>query len=63
MTRWLIFVMTAAISASVGGGLGHAPPGTRRTKPPPLAAEGQQHLMLAGITAQPQKAMGQDTAR
>ena len=46
----------------VGGGLGHAPTGTRRTKSPPLAAEGQQHLMLAGITPQPQKAMGQDTA-
>ena len=26
----------------LGGGLGHATPRTRRTKPPPLAAEGQQ---------------------
>ena len=46
----------------VGRGLGHAPPGTRRTKPPPLAAEGQQQLFVAGVTAQSQKAMGQDTA-
>ena len=46
----------------VGGGLGHAPPGTRRTKPAPLAAEGQQQLVLAGVTAQPEKAMGEDTA-
>jgi hypothetical protein len=46
----------------VGGGLGHAPPGTRRTKPAPLATEGQQHLVLAGVTAQPQKAVGKDAA-
>ena len=46
----------------VGRGLGHAPPGTRGAKPPPLAAEGQQQLLLAGVTAQPQKAMGQDAA-
>ena len=37
----------------VGGGLGHAPTGTRRTKTPPLAAEGQQQLFVAGVTAQP----------
>ena len=46
----------------VGGGLGHAPPGTRRTKPAPLAAEGEQQLLVAGVTAQPEKPMGQDTA-
>ena len=42
--------------------VGHAPPGTRRTKPPPLAAEGQQQLLVAGVTAEPQKAMDQDAA-
>jgi hypothetical protein len=41
----------------VGGGLRHTPAGTRQTKPPPLAAEGQQQLLGAGVTAQPQKAM------
>ena len=46
----------------VGGGLGHAPPGTGGTKPPPLAAEGQQQLVVAGVTAQPQKAMREDAA-
>jgi hypothetical protein len=46
----------------VGRGLGHTLPGTRRTKPAPLAAEGQEQFLVAGVTAQPQKAMGQDTA-
>ena len=46
----------------VGSGLGHAPPGTRRTKPPPLAAEGEQQLVVAGVTAQPQKAVREDAA-
>jgi hypothetical protein len=46
----------------VGGGLGHAPPGTRRTKPAPLAAEGEQQLLVAGVTAQPQKAVREDAA-
>ena len=46
----------------VCGGLCHAPASTRRTKPAPLATEGQQHLVLAGITAQSEKAMGQDAA-
>jgi hypothetical protein len=36
--------------------------GTRRTKPAALAAEGQQHLMLAGVTAQPHKAVREDAA-
>src|SRR5215472_17538155 len=31
----------------VGGGLGHAPTGTRRTKPPALAAEWEQQLLVA----------------
>src|SRR6266571_2654344 len=35
-------------------------PRTRRTKPAPLATEGQQQLFLARVTAQPQKAMDQD---
>src|SRR5712691_7164820 len=38
------------------------PTGTRRTKPPPFAAEGQQQLFVAGVTTQSQKAMGQDAA-
>jgi hypothetical protein len=46
----------------VGRRLRHAPPGTRRTKPPPLAAEGQQQLVVAGVTAQPQKAVCEDAA-
>src|SRR5207249_3033465 len=43
-------------------GLGHPPAGTRRTKPAPLATEDQQHLVLAGVTSQAEKAMGQDAA-
>jgi hypothetical protein len=35
-------------------------PRTRRAKPPPLAAEGEQQLFVTGVTAHPQKAMGQD---
>jgi len=46
----------------VGRGLGHPPAGTRRTKPAPLATEGQQQLSLARVTAKPQKAMGEDAA-
>jgi len=46
----------------VGRGLGHAPGRTRGTKPAPLAAEGQQQLFRARVTAQAEKAMGQDTA-
>jgi hypothetical protein len=46
----------------VGRSLGHPPAGTRRTKPPPLATEGQQRLVLARVTAEPQKAMRQDAA-
>jgi len=44
------------------GRLGHASSGTRGTKPPPLATEGQQQFFGARVTAQPQKAMGQDAA-
>jgi hypothetical protein len=45
----------------VGRRLGHAPTGTRRTKPAAFAAEGQQQL-LAGVTAQSEKAMGEHAA-
>jgi hypothetical protein len=44
----------------VGGGLGHAPPGTRRTKPAPLAAEGERQLLVAGVTAQPEEPVRED---
>jgi hypothetical protein len=40
--------------------LGHAPTGTRGAKGAPLVPEGQQHLLLAGVTAQAQKAMDKD---
>ena len=40
--------------------LRHAPPGTRRTKPASLATEGHQELVVAGVTAQAQKAMGKN---
>jgi hypothetical protein len=46
----------------VRGRLGHAPPRTRRAKPPPLATEGQQQLFGAGVTAKPQKAVREDAA-
>ena len=46
----------------VGGGLGHAPTGTRRTKPPALAAEWEQQLLVARVTAQPEETMRQDAA-
>ena len=44
----------------VGRGLGHPLAGTRRTKPAPRATEGQQHLVLAGVTSQAEKAMSED---
>jgi hypothetical protein len=42
--------------------LRHAASGTGWAKPTPLATEGHQQLVMAGITPKPQKAMGQDTA-
>ena len=45
----------------VGGGLRHAPPGTGGAKPTPLAAEGEQQVLVAGVTAQPEEPIGQDT--
>ena len=41
--------------------LGHGSPGSRGAKAAPLAAEGQQQLLLAGVTTEPQKAVRQDT--
>jgi hypothetical protein len=40
--------------------LGHASPGTRGAKPPPLTTEGHQQLVVAGVTAQAEEAMGED---
>jgi len=42
--------------------LRQAASGTRRTKPAPFATEGYQHLLLAGVTAQAEKAMGKNAA-
>jgi hypothetical protein len=42
--------------------LGHTLAGTRGTKTTLLATEGQQHLVRAGVTAEPYKAVGQDAA-
>src|SRR5262245_14157161 len=42
--------------------LRHAAAGTRRTKPAPFATEGYQQLLLAGVTAQAEKAIGKDAA-
>jgi len=42
-------------------GLDHAPARTRRTKTAPLATKGQQYLVLAGVTSQAEKAVGEDT--
>src|SRR5262249_25734324 len=42
--------------------LRHAPAGTRGTKPPPLATEGHQQLVVARITAEPEQPVRQDTA-
>jgi hypothetical protein len=44
----------------VGGHLGHAPPGTRRTKPASLATERHQQLVVAGVTAQAEKPVRQE---
>src|SRR5438093_1265529 len=41
--------------------LRHTPPGTRGAKPAPLATEGHQHFVLAGITTQAEKPVCQDT--
>src|SRR5919109_1992248 len=46
----------------MGCGLGHPPAGTRRTKPAPLATAGQQQLLVTGVTAQAEKAMGENAA-
>ena len=40
--------------------LRHASSGTRGAKPAPLATEGHQQLVVAGVTAQAEKAMGED---
>ena len=42
--------------------LGPASAGTRRTKASFLTAEGQQHLVRTGVTAQAHKAVSQDAA-
>jgi hypothetical protein len=44
----------------MGRRLSHAPARTRRTKAAPFIAEGEQNFLVAGITSQAQKAMGQD---
>ena len=44
------------------GGLRHMSPGTGVAQPAPLATEHEQQILVAGVTAQPQRAMGQDTA-
>src|SRR5215475_12125360 len=41
--------------------LRHASPSTGRTKPPPLATEGHQELLLTGVTAETEKPVRQDT--
>ena len=41
-------------------GLGHAPARTGGTKSPSLTAEGQQDLLIAGLTSQAQEPTGQD---
>src|SRR5215831_5041849 len=42
--------------------LGHASSGTRGTKAAPLATERHQQLVVAGVTAQAEEAVRQDTA-
>ena len=44
----------------MGRHLRHASPGTGGTKAPLLTTEGEQHLVRAGVTAQPHKAVGED---
>jgi hypothetical protein len=44
----------------MGGHLGHTPAGTRGTKPPPLAIDGEKHLFFASVTPHSEKAMGED---
>src|SRR5262245_50335830 len=44
----------------MGCHLGHASSSTRRTKPAPLATERHQQLVVAGVTAQAEKAVRQD---
>jgi hypothetical protein len=46
-----------------GGGLGQAPPGTRRTQPAPLAAAGAPPLLVAEVTAQPEDPGREDATR
>ena len=40
--------------------LRYAPAGTRRTKPAPLATEGHQEILLAGVTTETEKPVGQN---
>ena len=42
--------------------LRHAPPRTRGAKAAFFTTEGQEHLVRTGVTAQADKAMGQDAA-
>src|SRR5262249_9064122 len=48
------------LPAEVRPRLRHAPPGTRRTNPPPLATEGHQERLLTGVTAETEKPVCQD---
>jgi hypothetical protein len=45
----------------MGRRLSHPPGRTRRAKATPLATEGQQQLFRARVTAQAEKAMGENT--
>jgi hypothetical protein len=47
----------------VRGEIGHAPPTARRAKPPPLARERNQDLVLAFVAPETGEATGEDTAR
>ena len=40
--------------------LHYAPAGTRRTKPAPLATEGHQEVLLAGVTTETEKPVRQN---
>ena len=46
----------------MGGGLRHAPPGTGGAKPAPFTAERERQFLVAGVTAQPEEPVREDTA-
>jgi hypothetical protein len=61
-THWRVGTQGMTCSTRCAAVCAMRPPRTRRAKPPPLAAESEQQLVVAGVTAQSHKAVREDAA-